>query len=170
MTHLGNDRWRGVCTVYENATYEYTVEAWADTFAGWQHEFGAKFDAGIANLTSETLEGAALLEEAGAACGRHSRTAPGSASSRRRCAPLGNAEVNAIAHSRRAGRVMASYPGSLGCDAIHAGAARHSRPREGAHRGLVRVFPAAPPKGGATKARRSVIASRASMDAKAMGF
>ena len=35
-------------SVYENATYEYTVEAWTDVFAGWQHEFAAKFEAGIA--------------------------------------------------------------------------------------------------------------------------
>ncbi len=45
MTALENDRWRGVCTLYENATYEYTVEAWTDTFRGWQHEFAAKFEA-----------------------------------------------------------------------------------------------------------------------------
>src|ERR687893_790059 len=64
MTHVSNDRWRGVCTLYENTTYEYTVEAWADTFAGRQNEFAAKFKAGNANLTSETLEGAALIEEA----------------------------------------------------------------------------------------------------------
>src|SRR5580765_7487013 len=38
MTHVDNDRWRGVCAVYENATYEYTVEAWTDLFRGWQHE------------------------------------------------------------------------------------------------------------------------------------
>src|SRR3982751_5766953 len=64
MTHVDNDRWRGACTVYENATYEYTVEAWTDTFRAWQHEFGAKFSAGIANLVSESLEGAALIEQA----------------------------------------------------------------------------------------------------------
>ena len=46
MAHVDNDRWRGVCTFYENTTYEYTVEAWTDTFRGWQHEFAAKFDAG----------------------------------------------------------------------------------------------------------------------------
>src|SRR5215510_6082734 len=34
MTHIDNDRWRGVCTVYENTTYEYTVEAWTDVFGG----------------------------------------------------------------------------------------------------------------------------------------
>ena len=68
MTHVENDRWRGVCTVYENATYEYTVEAWTDVFGGWQHEFAAKFKAGIANLRSETLEGAALLDRGRQAC------------------------------------------------------------------------------------------------------
>src|SRR3954452_15667345 len=64
MAHVDNDRWRGVCTVYENATYEYTVEAWTDTFRGWQHEFSTKFEAGIENLSSEILEGAALLHGA----------------------------------------------------------------------------------------------------------
>src|SRR5256714_14133540 len=64
MAHVDNDRWRGVCTVYRNATYEETVEAWTDTFRGWQHEFATKFEARIANLSSETLEGAALLDEA----------------------------------------------------------------------------------------------------------
>ena len=34
MVHVDNDRWRGVCTVYENAIYEYTVEAWTDKFRG----------------------------------------------------------------------------------------------------------------------------------------
>ena len=63
MAHVDNDRWRGVCTLYENAIYEYTVEAWTDTFSGWQHEFAAKFEAGIENLSSEILEGAALLDE-----------------------------------------------------------------------------------------------------------
>src|SRR3954470_11110466 len=64
MTHVDNDRWRGVCTLYENAIYEYTVEAWTDTFRGWQHEFAKKFKAGITNLASEILEGAALLDAA----------------------------------------------------------------------------------------------------------
>ena len=33
MKLVDNDRWRGIFSVYENATYEYTVEAWTDTFA-----------------------------------------------------------------------------------------------------------------------------------------
>jgi len=64
MAFVDNDRWRGVCTLYQAAVHEYTVEAWIDTFRGWQHEFTTKFVAGITDLTSEGLEGAALLEAA----------------------------------------------------------------------------------------------------------
>src|SRR3954467_9695475 len=98
MTHVDNDRWRGVCTLYENAIYEYTVEAWTDTFRGWQHEFSAKHKAGIANLTSEALEGAALIEEAAARAGE---TADGQRL--RELSQLvrtsANSEIDAIAHS-----------------------------------------------------------------------
>src|SRR6202022_253782 len=64
MHFVDNDRWRGACTFYENTSYEYTVEAWTDTFRGWQHAFATKFKAGISVLTAEALEGAALLEAA----------------------------------------------------------------------------------------------------------
>lgn len=64
MTFVDNDRWRGACTLYENAIYEYTVEAWTDTFSGWQHEFSTKFKAGVSPLRSEALEGAALIDQA----------------------------------------------------------------------------------------------------------
>src|SRR3954453_5193022 len=108
MTHLGNDRWRGVCTLYENTTYEYTVEAWTDTFSGWQHEFAKKFEAGIENLSSETLEGAALLD---AAAGRAENF-----SDAERLRELANtmrndepAEVNEIAHSAELEVLMATY-------------------------------------------------------------
>ena len=53
-----------VFTLYRAVTHEYTVEAWIDTFHGWRHEFTAKFAAGISDLTSEALEGAALIEAA----------------------------------------------------------------------------------------------------------
>jgi starch synthase (maltosyl-transferring) len=109
MTHVENDRWRGVCSFYENTTYEYTVEAWADTFAGWQHEFGAKFKAGITNLTSETLEGAALIEEAA--------WRAGNSPDGRRLNELSEiirtseyAQINDIAHSGELEILMASYP------------------------------------------------------------
>ena len=113
MAHVDNDRWRGVCTFYENMTYEYTVEAWTDTFRGWQHEFAAKFEAGIANLTSETLEGAALLEDA-------ATRAPDLADAER-LRELANAmregepaHVNEIAHSGELEVLMASYPDRAG--------------------------------------------------------
>jgi len=64
MTYIDNDRWRGACTFYEIATHEYTVEAWTDMFRGWRYEFTTKFEAGISDLSSEALEGAALLEAA----------------------------------------------------------------------------------------------------------
>src|SRR5207244_2453955 len=64
MAFIDNDRWRGICSFYESGIYEYTVEAWTDTFGGWQREFAAKFEAGISALTTEALEGVALLEGA----------------------------------------------------------------------------------------------------------
>src|ERR1700678_186658 len=46
------DRWSGVFSVFENAIYEFTVEAWGDYFLSWQHEFHTKFAAGLTDLQS----------------------------------------------------------------------------------------------------------------------
>jgi starch synthase (maltosyl-transferring) len=109
MAHVDNDSWQGVCTVYENAIYEYTVEAWTDSFRGWQHEFAAKFEAGISDLRSETLEGAALLDEAASRAGDKA-----DAIRLRELAELiragENAEINEIAHSGELEVLMATYP------------------------------------------------------------
>src|SRR4029077_9657333 len=64
MIFVDNDRWRGVCTLYDEAVHEYTVEAWTDTFGVGQAEFTKKFEAGISDLRSEALEGAAVVEAA----------------------------------------------------------------------------------------------------------
>ena len=108
MAYIDNDRWRGVCTLYDIAIYEYTVEAWTDTFRGWQREFTAKFGAGISELRSEALEGAALLE----AASRRARDRADSARllelSRRMC-KAGTAEINKIAQSRELEVLMATY-------------------------------------------------------------
>lgn len=64
MTPLLNDRWRATCALFENTTYEYTVEAWGDPFRSWQEEFRKKFEGGVSPLTSETLEGAAIVRAA----------------------------------------------------------------------------------------------------------
>jgi len=108
MAYIDNDRWRGVCTLYDIAVYEYTVEAWTDTFRGWQREFTAKFGAGISELRSEALEGAALLE----AASRRARDRADSARllelSRRMC-KAGTAEINKIAQFRELEVLMATY-------------------------------------------------------------
>jgi starch synthase (maltosyl-transferring) len=64
MFFVDNDRWRGVCTLYDQAIHEYTVQAWTDTFRSWQQEFAKKFEAGVSDLRSEALEGAAIVEAA----------------------------------------------------------------------------------------------------------
>ncbi|HEX8297245.1 MAG TPA: alpha-1,4-glucan--maltose-1-phosphate maltosyltransferase [Chthoniobacteraceae bacterium] len=69
------DRWRGTFTVFDNAVYEYTVEAWGDFFLTWQHEYAAKFNAAQPDLTSETLEGAGLCEQSAAIAEQAGRTA-----------------------------------------------------------------------------------------------
>jgi starch synthase (maltosyl-transferring) len=108
MAYVDNDRWRGICTLYDIAIYEYTVEAWTDTFRGWQQEFAAKFSAGISELRSEALEGAALLE----AASRRARDRADSTRlmelSRRMC-KAGNTEINEIAQSRELEVLMATY-------------------------------------------------------------
>jgi starch synthase (maltosyl-transferring) len=112
MTPLENDRWRGIFTVYQNATYEYTVEAWTDVFAGWQHEFAAKFEAGLANLTSEKLEGAGFLSAA-------AKRARGADAKRLRefaeqMRSGVDALVNRIAHSGELQVLMATYAARSG--------------------------------------------------------
>ena len=60
----GNDRWSGVLSVFENGIYEFTIEAWVDAFRSWQHEFRKKIEGGVQDLSSETIEGAHLVESA----------------------------------------------------------------------------------------------------------
>ena len=62
----GQDRWRGVLSVFENAEYEFTIEAWIDEFRSWQQEFRKKFEGGLRDLASETIEGVHLVESAAA--------------------------------------------------------------------------------------------------------
>ncbi|HEY5791682.1 MAG TPA: maltotransferase domain-containing protein, partial [Chthoniobacterales bacterium] len=64
MQPLINDRWEGVLPLAEMGLYEYTIEAWGDSFESWRQEFIKKSDAGITELTSEILTGAALAEAA----------------------------------------------------------------------------------------------------------
>jgi starch synthase (maltosyl-transferring) len=109
MIFVDNDRWRGVCTLYEEVIHEYTVEAWTDTFRSWQREFAKKFEAGISALRSEALEGAVLVEAA-------ARRARGPADRERlrefskQISTGANSEIYAIAHSGDLEMLMAAYP------------------------------------------------------------
>jgi starch synthase (maltosyl-transferring) len=109
MTFVDNDRWRGVCTLYDEAVHEYTVEAWTDTFRSWQSEFAKKFEAGIFVLRSEALEGAALVEGAV----RRARDRADAARLREfseQISTAANSEIYAIAQSGELEVLMATYP------------------------------------------------------------
>src|SRR5207249_11511007 len=98
MIFVDNDRWRGVCTLYDEAIHEYTVEAWTDSFRSWQQEFAKKFHGGISDLQSEALEGAALVKAAaGRARDRADRTRLDEFSEE--ISSAANSEIYAIAQS-----------------------------------------------------------------------
>ena len=109
MFFVDNDRWRGVCTLYDQAIHEYTIQAWTDTFRSWQQEFAKKFEAGVSDLRSEALEGAAIVKAAA------SRTRDGADSARLRefAGQIANgtsSEIYAVTHSGELEVLMATYP------------------------------------------------------------
>jgi starch synthase (maltosyl-transferring) len=109
MIFVDNDRWRGVCTLYDQAIHEYTVEAWTDTFRSWQQEFAKKFEGGISDLRSEALEGAAIVKGAAS----RARDRVDSARLREFAEQIvtgANSEIYAIAQSGELDVLMASYP------------------------------------------------------------
>src|SRR5437764_8769282 len=109
MSFVDNDRWRGVCTLYDEAVHEYTVEAWTDTFRSWQGEFAKKFESGISDLRSEALEGAALLEAA-AKRARDRADRKRLLELSRQISTVANSEIHAIARSGELEVLMATYP------------------------------------------------------------
>ncbi len=109
LTFLENDRWRGACRFLHAGLHEFTIEAWQDTFHSWQHEFAKKFQAGQADLTTETIEGAQVLEGAAVLAGK---SAPDAARLREMAAAMRAgtpAEVDALAHSPELAVLMALY-------------------------------------------------------------
>lgn len=105
---VADDRWQATASLYKNATYEYTIEAWGDLFLSWQHEFRKKFEGSIADLRSETLEGAAIVEAAAKRAG-DSLDQP-------RLLEIANlikagtpAEVDALAHSSEVEGLMQAW-------------------------------------------------------------
>ncbi len=109
MNFVDNDQWRGVCTLYDEAMHEYTVEAWTDTFRSWQAEFAKKFEAGISDLRSEALEGADLVEAA-AKRARDRTDRKRLLELSRQISTGANSEIHAIAQSGELEVLMATYP------------------------------------------------------------
>jgi starch synthase (maltosyl-transferring) len=114
MVFVDNDRWRGICTLYDEAVHEYTIEAWTDTFRSWQREFTKKFEAGISALQSEALEGAAIVKTA-AERARLARRGSDSDAARllefaEQIFAGANSEIKGIAQSGELEVLMATYP------------------------------------------------------------
>jgi len=108
----GQDRWRGVLSVFENAEHEFTIEAWVDAFRSWQLEFRKKFEGGVKDLTSETIEGAHLVQSAAARAeasgsGRGTRAA---AEIARKIEAAEPKEVNEMARWGELEGLMAAWP------------------------------------------------------------
>ena len=109
MSFVDNDRWRGICTLYDPAIHEYTVEAWADSFRSWQQEFAKKFQGGISDLRSEALEGAALVKAAATRARDRADQARLDEFSEE-ISSAANSEIYAIAQSAELDVLMATYP------------------------------------------------------------
>ena len=109
MNFVDNDRWRGVCTLYDEAIHEYTVEAWTDTFRSWQSEFEKKFEAGVSDLRSEAMEGAAIVEAA-AKRARDRTDRERLLEFSEQISKGANSEVYAVAQSPELEVLMATYP------------------------------------------------------------
>ena len=58
-----SDRWSGAFLLHRIGRWAYTIEAWTDVFGTWRSALDKKHAAGV-DVTSELLEGAALLEQA----------------------------------------------------------------------------------------------------------
>src|SRR5436189_5316372 len=52
MIFVDNDRWRGVCTLYDEAVHEYTAGAGTSTLRSWTSDCTTRFEGGISDLRS----------------------------------------------------------------------------------------------------------------------
>jgi starch synthase (maltosyl-transferring) len=66
MRAAENDRWEGVFPVGGPGFTDYRIMAWGDVYASWAHDMAKRIAGGQADLSSEALEGATLLEAAAA--------------------------------------------------------------------------------------------------------
>ncbi|HKA63709.1 MAG TPA: maltotransferase domain-containing protein, partial [Methylomirabilota bacterium] len=64
MRLVDNDGWAGTVPLETNRRYVYIVEAWTDVFGSWVEEMRRRLTGGQTDLTSELLEGGALVRQA----------------------------------------------------------------------------------------------------------
>ncbi|MDX2001919.1 MAG: alpha-1,4-glucan--maltose-1-phosphate maltosyltransferase [Chitinophagales bacterium] len=62
MHLISNDRWGAYFKTTQTGWYEYTIQAWVDHFATWQHDIKRKFEAGQ-HIATELLMGANMILE-----------------------------------------------------------------------------------------------------------
>ncbi|RIV19084.1 alpha-1,4-glucan--maltose-1-phosphate maltosyltransferase [Fibrisoma montanum] len=74
MALIINDRWGGAFVVEKQGLYHYTIEAWVDHPASWQHEIHLKVADGQ-RITSELLAGATYVEGMAQRAGRQAGNA-----------------------------------------------------------------------------------------------
>jgi starch synthase (maltosyl-transferring) len=67
---VDNDGWVGSFLLGRNTRYRYTIEAWTDVFASWCEEMARRVAGGQVDLSSELLEGQALVTAAQAVAAR----------------------------------------------------------------------------------------------------
>ena len=72
MVPLTNDRWQASFLVAHMGRYEYVLVAWVDHFATWQHALAKRVAAGQ-DVSSELLEGAAMIRAAAERAASHRR-------------------------------------------------------------------------------------------------
>ena len=71
MSPVAEDRWRGNFPAGSVGFTEWTIESWGDAFGSWVEEIAKKVNGGVTSLSSETLEGAALVQHAAKRAGKH---------------------------------------------------------------------------------------------------
>ena len=64
MTSGESDRWKGETVFTEMGLFEFTVEAWADEFGTWLHDFERRLTGDEPSLATEIEEGRVILNEA----------------------------------------------------------------------------------------------------------
>jgi len=103
-----NDVWFGSFAAPEIGDCEYTVEAWLDAYGTWRDEFRRKFDGGQADLRSESLEGAHLLEQGAARAAKAEAAVLHAAAEALRAAD--RTQSQSIAMRSDLAAIMANYP------------------------------------------------------------